>query len=88
MNKLEVGDRGATIVEKNNFKLSQLEDVKEWFGGFGVEVEDSYRFGCWQEVNGRPRQEQVLVALRELMGRLLEYKKIYKGYVDGLKQKQ
>jgi hypothetical protein len=35
-----------------------------------------------------PRQEQVLVALRELMGRLLEYKKIYKGYVDGLKQKQ
>lgn len=64
VNELREGDRGATIVEKNNFKINHVKDVKEWFMNFGVEVEDSYKFVCWQEINSRPKQDAVLSGLK------------------------
>ena len=40
VNLLEVGDRGASTVERNNFKRSNLSELKNWFENFGLAIDD------------------------------------------------
>lgn len=87
-----MGDRGASTVERNNFKRNNLPELKSWYENFGLAAEeadgDSYQFICWQEIDARPRQPAVTEAVSAMMERLLSYKKRFNSHIEGLKERQ
>lgn len=89
---MEIGDRGASTVERNNFKRNNLPELKGWFENFGLATEDSEgnssKFVCWQEVDARPKQPAVAQGVKDIMERVLSYKETYSNHLEKLKQRQ